>query len=169
MTEIWQAIEGGLGIGDENLNVLQMSLRALVVYPLALALVRIGDKRFLGELAAFDFLLVIIIGSIVSRAISGTAPFLPSMVASLMLVLTHRGFARAGYRSDRIGRLVKGSPRQLIREGEVQWDQMRKAAVGKEDLLEAIRHEAGLTAIDEVDEAFLERNGRISVIPGRAR
>lgn len=165
MSEVWLAIEGGLGIGDENLNVLQMSLRVLIVYPLALALVRIGDKRFLGELAAFDFLLVIIIGSIVSRAISGSAPFLPSMVAALLLVLGHRGVARVGYRSERIGRLVKGSPRQLIREGEVQWDQMREAAIGKEDLLEAVRHAAGLSAIDEVDEAFLERNGRISVIP----
>lgn len=167
MSEVWQAIEGGLGIGDENLNVLQMSLRVLIVYPLALALVRIGDKRFLGELAAFDFLLVIIIGSIVSRAISGTAPFLPSMVAALLLVLGHRGVGQVGYRSERIGRLVKGSPRQLIREGEVQWDQMREAAIGKEDLLEAVRHAAGLSAIDEVDDAFLERNGRISVIARR--
>lgn len=169
MSEVWQAIESALGIGDENLNVLQMSLRALLVYPLALALVRLGDKRFLGELAALDFLLAIIIGSIVSRAISGSAPFLPSVVAAFLLVLVHRGLARAGYSSDRIGRLVKGSPRHLVREGEIQWDQMRKASVGEEDLLGAIRRSAGLSSIEQVDDAFMERNGQISVIPRGAR
>lgn len=169
MSELWQAIESGLGIGEENLSVLQMSLRALLAYPLALAMVRIGDKRFLGELAALDFLLAIIIGSILSRGISGGAPFLPTMVTAFLLVLMHRGFARAGYSSERIGRLVKGSARQLVRGGKIQWEQMRTASLGEEDLLGAIRRNAGVASIDQVDDAFLERNGGISVIPRRSR
>jgi uncharacterized membrane protein YcaP (DUF421 family) len=164
MSELWQAIESGLGIGREDLNVLQMTLRVLVVYPIALAMVRLGDKRFLGELAALDFLLAIIIGSIVSRAISGSAPFLPSLVAGFSLVLLHRALAMAGFHFDRLGKLLKGS-RQLMRNGELQWDEMRKAAVGEEDLVEAVRHAAGLPAIDQARDAYLERNGRISVIP----
>lgn len=169
MGEVWQAVELGLGIGEEDLNVLQMTLRAILVYPLALAMVRVGDKRFLGELAALDFLLAIVIGSIVSRAISGSAPFFPCMAAAFSLVLLHRGLAMAGYRSGRIGRLVKGMPRPLIRDGEILWDQMRKASIGEEDLLGATRRAAGLRKIEEVEQAFLERNGQISVIPRTSR
>lgn len=165
MSEIWQAIEGALGIGEEDLGVLQMTLRAILVYPLALAMVRLGDKRFLGELAALDFLLAIVIGSIVSRAISGSAPFLPCMAAAFSLVLLHRGLAMAGFHSESIGHLVKGRPRQLVRNGEIQWDQMRKASIGEQDLLGATRRAAGLGTIAQVEEAFLERSGQISVIP----
>lgn len=164
MSEVWQAIEYGLGVGERDLSVLQMTLRAMLVYPLALAMVRLGDKRFLGELAALDFLLAIVIGSIVSRAISGSAPFLPSMVAGFSLVLLHRGLALVGFHFDTIGHLVKGRPRPLVLEGEIQWDQMRKASIGEEDLLEATRRGAGVSSIDDVEYAFLERNGRISVI-----
>lgn len=169
MSEVWQAIELALGIGAQDLNVLQMTLRAVLVYPLALAMVRIGDKRFLGELAALDFLLAIVIGSIVSRAISGSAPFLPCLAAAFALVVLHRALAMVGYRSDRIGNLVKGRPRPLVRDGEVLWDQMRKASIGEEDLLGATRRTAGLASIEDVEQAILERNGQISVIPRAAR
>ena len=70
MMELKELLIYLLGIGQEDLDVLQMTLRALIVYPIGIALVHMGDKRFLGGLAAFDFLMAVIIGSILSRATS---------------------------------------------------------------------------------------------------
>ena len=44
-----ELLNDALGLDAEALNVGQMALRTLIVYPLALAFVRIGDKRFLGS------------------------------------------------------------------------------------------------------------------------
>ena len=166
MTELKELLTYLLGIGQEDLDILQMTLRALIVYPLGIAMVHLGDKRFLGGIAAFDLLMAIVIGSILSRAISGTAPFLPSICASFALVMAHRGLAFAGLRWAGFAKFVKGSPRQIIRDGQILWGEMRKSAIGEEDLREAARLH-GNAAIDEVHEAFLERNGHISVILAR--
>jgi uncharacterized membrane protein YcaP (DUF421 family) len=49
--------------------------------------VRFAKKRFIGQATAFDFILVIIVGSISSRAISGTAPFFASLAGTFVLIL----------------------------------------------------------------------------------
>lgn len=167
MTELKELFTYLLGIGQADLDVLQMTLRALIVYPLGIAMVQVGDKRFLGGIAAFDFLMAIIIGSILSRAISGSAPFIPSICASFALVLAHRGLATLGFHWDGFARLVKGNPRQLVRDGEIQWTAMRKSSIGEEDLRGAARRHGNTASLDEVSDAFLERNGDISVILAR--
>lgn len=164
MMELKELLIYLLGIGQEDLDVLQMTLRALIVYPIGIALVHMGDKRFLGGLAAFDFLMAVIIGSILSRAISGSAPFFSSIGASFALVLAHRGFASLGFRWTSFAKIVKGSPRQLVRDGEILWNEMRKSSIGEEDLRGAARRHGHTMSIDEISEAFLERNGDISVI-----
>ena len=164
MEEFKEAVVFLFGAGDD-LATWQMALRAMVVYPVALVMVKLGDKRFLGELAAFDFLLAIVIGSIVSRAISGTAPFWPSLAASLVLVLLHRGIAIAGLRWARLGDFVKGSHRVLVRDGKIHWDEMRSAGIGEADLVSALRRRGRLQDLSAVQLACLERNGEISVIP----
>ena len=167
MAELKELLTYLLGIGQEDLDILQMTVRALIVYPLGIALVHVGDKRFLGGIAAFDFLLAIIIGSILSRAISGGAPFLSSIAASFALVLAHRGFASLGFRWDGFARIVKGSPRQLVRDGQILWKEMGKSSIGEEDLRGAARRHGHTTSLDEVSQAFLERNGDISIILAR--
>src|ERR1044071_7814146 len=73
----------------EGLSTLQVCVRAVVVYIVLIAYVRFAKKRFLSEATAFDAILVIIIGSIASRAISGTAPFIPSLAGTFVLILFH--------------------------------------------------------------------------------
>ena len=158
------ALQSALGMDADELGVLHMVLRALVVYPLAIAIVRFGDKRLIGTTAAFDFLLAIMIGSVISRAITGSAPFLPAIAAGYALVLLHWAFAKLGFHSDRFGRLIKGEPRVLVRDGEIRWDAMRQSSIGKEDLLSGLRRNGNIEAVEDVTCAVLERNGDISVV-----
>jgi hypothetical protein len=72
----------GLGAGEEQLNAAQMALRAVVVYVVTVIIVRLGKKRFMGQGTAFDVILGIILGSIVSRAITGNAPFFAALAAA---------------------------------------------------------------------------------------
>ena len=62
----------GLGLDAKELGAAHMALRAVVVYAVTLVFVRLAKKRFMGHATAFDVILGIMLGAIVSRAITGT-------------------------------------------------------------------------------------------------
>ena len=159
------SIAGALGLHEttETLSSGQMALRAVVVYGALLLLVRLGHRRFVGRSTAFDMVLAIVLGSVASRAVSGTAPFVPTLVASGVLVAVHWLVATAAFYSHGFGALVKGRPRELVRGGEVVEGNMRRSSITRHDLEEGLR-EHGVAEVAEVASARLERSGDISVV-----
>ncbi len=153
-----------LGLGSDSLSLWQMALRALVVYLVAIIMVRLGDKRFIGKSTALDVILGFMLGSILSRAITGSSPFFPTLGAAVVLVMMHWAFAVAAFRWSRFGTLVKGRKRQLVRDGHIEWGEMKAGQISHEDLLSALRAAGGGEDLDQVDAAYLERSGDISVI-----
>lgn len=154
----------GLGLENDRIGVLQMSLRALVVFVAAIVMLKIGDKRFMGRSTALDAALGIIYGSVVSRAITGNAPFGPTLAAALVLVVLHWLLSAVAFRSHAFGNLVKGREQLLVRDGEPIRDGMRKTHVTEHDINEALRKEGEPADIGRVREAHLERDGNISIV-----
>jgi uncharacterized membrane protein YcaP (DUF421 family) len=136
-----------LGIGEEakDINAGQAAMRALVIYVVTLAFIRIAKKRFLGSASAFDVVVGIIVGSIASRAITGNAPLLPASAAIGAIVVLHWIFSGIAVRWHGFGQAIKGGNSLLVRDGE------------------ALR-ENGISDIAEVREAHLERDGSVSII-----
>ncbi len=166
-TQLQSALEQLLGLGRNvgDVNSGQMALRAILMYASAVLLVRIGSKRFLSEATPFDVIVAIMLGSILSRAINGSAPFIATVIAGGALVGLHWLFATLAVHTSSFGALVKGEPRVLIEDGQVQQEQMRAAKLSFKDLEEALRLQSQQTDPAKIKRAFLERNGRISVIP----
>ncbi|MBW3635236.1 MAG: DUF421 domain-containing protein [Armatimonadetes bacterium] len=153
-----------MGLGAEQLTIWQIGLRAVVVYLAAIALVRLGEKRFLGKYTALDVILGFMLGSILSRAITNSSPFFEALGAALVLVVMHWIFAVIAFHFDRFGTLVKGSTRELVRDGEIQWDAMRSSHISENDLMGALRASAQIDDASQVKVAYLERSGDISAI-----
>src|SRR5436309_1023553 len=63
----------GLDRGAHDLATGQVCARAIVVFLAGLAIMRVGNRRFLGKATPFDVMLGFVLGSVLSRAISGTA------------------------------------------------------------------------------------------------
>lgn len=166
MLDVFNALEYGLGLGSDSheLTIWQMVLRAIVVYCIALALIRLGETRFIGENTAFDVILAIVFGSIVSRAITGQSAFFPTLAAAVTVVLIHWLFAALAFHLNWFAFLIKGRSHVLVQDGEIQWAAMRRSHIGKHDLMRALRAQGNVTTLDEVQEARLERDGSISVI-----
>ncbi|HSH81913.1 MAG TPA: YetF domain-containing protein [Herpetosiphonaceae bacterium] len=164
--DMWSALNWALGLelDNQDLDVWRMSLRAVIVFVAAIAMIRLGDKRFMGRSTAFDVILGIIFGSVVSRAITGNAPFFPTLAASLILVLLHWVLSAIAFRSPRFGTWVKGHDRQIIMDGELQWEAMRQSHITEHDLYEAMRSSGYTPDVGAVQAAHLERNGEISII-----
>lgn len=163
--EISKGVRDVLGLGAEDLTMPQVGLRAFIIYISAILLVKLGEKRFMGKNTAFDVIVGIMLGSILSRAVTGNASFFATLGAGAMLVGFHWLFAVASFYSDRFGTIVKGSDRVLIRDGEIQWDNMRKSHISKKDLELALRSNGKIIDPDDAKEARFERSGDISVIP----
>jgi hypothetical protein len=90
MDEVRDAVDVTLGLGRESrdINVFQMGLRAAVVFIVTILMVRLAKKRLMGRATAFDVILGIMIGSIVSRAVTGNSRF-PSCSGSNSGVARH--------------------------------------------------------------------------------
>ncbi len=164
--DVWAALSWALGLEQDNqdINVWRMSLRAVIVFVAAIAMIRLGDKRFMGRSTAFDVILGIIFGSVVSRAITGNAPFFPTLAAALVLVLMHWVLSAIAFRSPRFGTWVKGHERQIVRDGELQWEAMRHSHITEHDLHEAMGGKGHVPDVRAVQAAHVERNGEISII-----
>jgi len=158
----------GLGLPSEALGGGQMVARALVVFVYLLVVVRLGHRRFASRSTAFDLVVVIVLGSVASRAISGTAPFGPTLVTVAALLAFHWVIAAATFHWHRLGALVKGKPAELVRDGKELPAAMRHSHITRHDLEEALRQH-GVAALADVVSAHLERDGNISVLSGSAR
>lgn len=147
----------------QDLGTLQVCMRAFVVYLILIAYVRFGKKRFLGQATAFDAILVIIIGSIASRAISGTAPFVASLAATFVLIAMHWVISYLTEGWPALSRLTKGHDTVLVRNGRVLRAALNQSHMSMDDLEEDLRQQ-GVDSVKKVKEARLERSGRVSVI-----
>ena len=154
----------GLGTQPKDLGILQVCLRGIIVFIVALILVRMADRRFLAKLSAFDVILGFVLASMFARAINGSAPFLPTFVGGLVLVLLHRLISTLSFHSDRFGVLVKGDSEVLVDKGVRRYASMRRHKISEKDLLEEVRLNGNLGALENVEAATLERNGKISVV-----
>ena len=162
MQEVFNTV---FGIHDQTLTWWQMSARAIGVFFAALLIIRIGSHRIFGKNTAFDIVLGIIYGSVLSRAITGNAPFWPTIAAALTLVLLHKGLAMVAYHTDfGFGNLIKGRSQVLVQDGELQEEALRANSVTKNDLLEALRSSGSALDINRIEHAYLERSGKISII-----
>ncbi|HET7583485.1 MAG TPA: YetF domain-containing protein [Gemmatimonadaceae bacterium] len=167
MDTIQEGIGHLLGLGRDigDLAAWQMALRTIVIYVCALAIVRFGSKRFLSRASAFDVIVAIMLGSIMSSAINGSAPFVPTIVAGAVLVGMHWLLAHLAARLDWFGPLVKGHRQLLIRDGEIQEEGLRKSGLSRRDLEQHLRLEHNTTDMSTIERAYMERSGKISVVP----
>ena len=168
MERAYEWLQAALGIGLESrdLGLVQMGLRAAIVFVVTLTIVRLGKKRFLGRATAFDVILGIMLGSIVSRGVTGNAPLVPTLGAAAALMLMHWLFSAIALRWHGFGALVKGRPRLLVSEGRMDDKAMRTAHMTEHDLREDLRSKS-VARLEEVREARLERSGQLSVIKAK--
>src|SRR5437660_4757212 len=136
MNVLWNSFETLLGLSVEprNLTFVQISVRRIIVFPATLIMVRLGHKRSLAHKTPFDAVLLVILASVLSRAINGSAAFFATLGGGVVLVVLHRIFAHLAYHSHGFGILVKGNPDTIVRDGECDVPVIRGKHVSTHDL-----------------------------------
>jgi uncharacterized membrane protein YcaP (DUF421 family) len=153
-------------IGPENgeASALQMSVRAVLLFVAGIAYLRIAGRRTFSKATPLDIIVAVIIGSNLSRAMTGKAPFIGALVATLVLAVLHRLVAMSSLRWSWLADLVKARPVVLVENGDVDERALKRHGLSQADLAEGLRLEQTASPA-EVERATLEANGRISVLP----
>ena len=166
MSALWDTLFGPHA-DSHTITALQMMTRAILVFFVALGLLRVSGKRTFGGNTAFDMVIKIMLGAVLSRAVVAASPFGGTLLAGLVLVLLHRLLAWAAFHSPLVGRLVKGEAHVVAENGQVRAETLRQHNLTLEDLLEDLRKNGNLAALDQAEAVRLERDGSISVVKKR--
>jgi uncharacterized membrane protein YcaP (DUF421 family) len=166
MHTIWEFIYQALGLASEprDLTFLQVTLRGIIVFFAALVMIRLGDRRSLAQKSAFDLVFIVIVGSVLARAINGSGPFFATVGGGLVMVLLHRLLAWLLYRWPALNMLAKGQPVVLVQGGSFRKEGMRATLISETDFEEDLRLEAKKEHKEAVKTARLEPSGDISFI-----
>jgi uncharacterized membrane protein YcaP (DUF421 family) len=144
-------------------------LRAAAVYLFVFVLMRLTGRRTMGEMDSFDFVLLLIIGEATQQALLGEDFSLThAFLVVLTLVLIDTGVSLWKQRSHAVERIVDGVPLAIVYEGKPRREYMEKERLSEGDVLRAARQQHGLEELAQVKVAFLEADGKITVVPKRS-
>jgi uncharacterized membrane protein YcaP (DUF421 family) len=148
----------------KDLTVLNMGFRALVLYFITLFLIRLSGMRTFGQQSAFDTIVVISIGALLSRIVVGASPFLPTVFAGFMLACLHRLTAMLTIKIGFLRKVFKGTEISLYKDGKFNTENMHRCMISEGDLMASVRLRTNLNSLTDVKEAIMERSGEISII-----
>ena len=153
----------GISLKAEDIQSWQVVARAVLIYTSLIVVLRLAKKRSLGRATAVDVVIVITIGSLASRGITGNAPLWNSLAAVVTLVAMHWIISLVTRDHAAISDWIKGKPTRIVVNGEVDQDALLDAHMSDDDLMEDLRQK-GIPDPKGAKEAVLERSGELSVI-----
>jgi uncharacterized membrane protein YcaP (DUF421 family) len=140
-------------------------LHAVAGYFILLLIVRVLKRRAGSQMTLFEFVIVFLIGGIIILSTVGNDRSVTNCVCAVIAVaLIHRTVSWVKSKSPALGTIIDGTPLLIIRKGQWQTEVVKGMKLRREDI-EAAARGSGVTRIEDIDYAILERNGRISVIP----
>lgn len=140
-------------------------VRTLVVYLALLLGLRVAGKRELGQMTAFDLVVILVISNAVQNAMVGPDTSLTSgLVAAFTLLAANWTINQAGLRWSWLEHRITGNPTLLINHGSFVDGHLQREGLRREEVLMAMR-EHGVADVSDVEWAVLETDGTISIIP----
>jgi uncharacterized membrane protein YcaP (DUF421 family) len=143
-------------------------LRALFFYLFLIFLVRIVGRRPGKQITPFEFVLVFFMGGLALTAMVGDDASLTNATLQIItLAAAHYAVAWLRSASPRIARLFDGTALILLENGTWRSNTMSRMGIQDDDVMATARDQ-GVMTLQEIDRAILERNGQISIIPGKS-
>jgi len=156
------------GAGMEHLiggadEVGWVALKALLLYLTVVMGFRLGQRRSLADMSAFDFVAAVAVGSIVGRVPNAhDASYLAGFATLVAVLLAHAALTRLRH-FPAVGRLLDQSPRLLVADGQALPAELRRCGMTIGDLQALLRRQ-GIGELAEVRYAILEARGQLSVV-----
>ena len=126
-------------------------------------------RREAGALGISDLLVVVLIADAAQNAMASDYKSITEGIILVSTIVCWDYFLDwLSYRYPLMRRLLRPPPLLLIKDGQVQWRNLKQEMITQEELLEQLR-EQGVETFKEVQKCYLEANGQVSVITKEAK
>ncbi len=154
-------------------NVVRTVTLSIIGFAALMVLLRGSGKRTLSKLNAFDFVFVVVVGSVfASTIISKDITLVEGVAAMTTLIVIQVTLAELAMRFSTVERIINGKPTLLLSQGKFIPRALKKERITEEEVRGAIRAK-GVNRVEDVDAVILENDGSLSVAweakgPGRS-
>ena len=139
-------------------------LRTLIVYAALLFFLRLLGKRQLGEMELSEFIVASLIADLAANPLQDIGiPLFNGLIPIVTLFICEMAISSFTMRSLRLRTLLFGKPSLLIDHGRIRQKEMSRNRFTLDELLQELRS-IGVRDISTIEYAFLETNGKLSVL-----
>ncbi|MDQ3756568.1 MAG: DUF421 domain-containing protein [Actinomycetota bacterium] len=144
--------------------ILEIVVRGTLTYLALLVLLRVVSKREVGAMGTADLLVIVLVADAAQNAMAGEYK---TVADGVLLVAVILGCALLvdwlGYHVPAVERLLKPNRLPLVRNGRMLRKNMAHELVTEDDLWSQLRLH-GVKKLSEVEAAYVEPDGRLSVL-----
>jgi uncharacterized membrane protein YcaP (DUF421 family) len=139
-------------------------VRPIAVYIFLIVILRIGGRRELAQMNAFDLVVLLTLSNAVQNAIIGDDnSLMGGFIGGATLVVVNLVVNRYLYRHPGLDRKLEGEAITLVKDGKIVMENLQHELITDEELLASIRRQ-GIARIEDCAEVVLETSGTISAI-----
>lgn len=140
-------------------------VRTVILYFMALVVIRLMGKRQIGQLQPFEIVITVMISDLAAMPMQDNRiPLAFSAIPMVVLVILQILSSTAQLKSEKARELLSGKPTIIIEHGRIDMDALKEERININDLLEELRLK-NFYNIKEIEYAILETSGQLSIIP----
>lgn len=147
-----------------ELGVAELLVRGVLMYAIVFVLLRLVLRRNVGGIGTMDVLVIVLVSEVAGQGfLPDSRSIVDSAIVILVILSCSYAIEWAQYRFPAFERLTREPRLKLIEDGRLLRQNMRREFVTEEELMAQIR-ENGCEDCREIKAAYIEADGRISII-----
>jgi uncharacterized membrane protein YcaP (DUF421 family) len=152
-----------------SVPALELVVRGTAMYLFLFLLFRVVIKRRIGAIGMADLLVLVIIADAAQNAMAGEyTSITDGFILVGTIVAWNYLFDWLNFRFEFLQKILEPPPLPLIDRGRILWRNMRLELVSEQELRTKLR-ERGVKDLAEVEKAYMEPDGQVTVVKRRAR
>ncbi len=140
--------------------------RTTAVYVVIVAGFRVSGRRLTAQLEPFDFVIILLVANAVQNAmVGGDVTLGGGLLSAVTLFVLNYVVSELSYRYASVRRVVEGSGRVLILDGQFVPGALKREHLTPDDIKRIVESRLNQdTAISDIEKAVLEIDGTVSVV-----
>ena len=145
--------------------MLTIVVRVLIIYIIAIVVMRLMGKRQIGEMEPFELVITLIIADLATIPMADpTIPIWYGILPLLVIHVIHFFVVKLQCKRATVRKILSGSPVIVVTPKGIDHQKLKQLDICEDELMELLRGK-DVFDIKDIDYAILESSGKISVVP----
>lgn len=140
-------------------------IRTTIIFIILFIVMRLMGKRQIGEMQPYELVITLIIAELACIPMEDNSiPLMYGVIAILAVYFLHQILCLINIALPCMNSVLNGTPSIVLNKNGIDESQLKKNNLGVSDLIESLRTQ-GFFALDAVDYALYEAEGKFSALP----